>query len=115
PVNLPRQKSALLPIVTKPVEGQRVSIYNAGVHAKFPLLGLRFKNNTGMPLMQGPVTVLDGSVYAGDARLPDLQPGEERLLAFAVDLGTKANPVRENPTTRRGSGRVGRGVIKTAS
>jgi len=115
PVNLPRQKSALLPIVTKPVEGQRVSIYNPGVHAKFPLLGLRFKNTTGMPLTQGPVTVMDGSVYAGDARLPDLQPGEDRLLAFAVDLGTEVQPVQEQPNTRLVSVKVRRGIIETGS
>src|SRR5687768_16761401 len=43
-VSLPRQKSALLPIVTKDVDGDRVSIYNESTHAKFPLLGLVFKN-----------------------------------------------------------------------
>ncbi|MEZ6142957.1 MAG: hypothetical protein R3B84_20525 [Zavarzinella sp.] len=67
PVSLGRQKSALLPIVNKDVGGQRVSIYNQNVQAKHPLLGLRFKNSSGMPLMQGPITVFEGSVYAGDS------------------------------------------------
>ncbi|MSR55880.1 MAG: DUF4139 domain-containing protein, partial [Gemmataceae bacterium] len=40
PVDLARQKSALLPIVNKDVEGKRVSIYNPAVQAKHPLLGL---------------------------------------------------------------------------
>src|SRR5262249_11887559 len=44
PVTLPRQKSALLPILGKDVEGERVSIYNERTHAKFPLLGLAFTN-----------------------------------------------------------------------
>src|SRR5262249_52081300 len=35
PVTLPRQKSALLPIVGKDVEGTRVSIYNERTQAKF--------------------------------------------------------------------------------
>jgi hypothetical protein len=93
PVTLPRQKSALLPIAGADVEGARVSIYNERTHPKFPLLGLRFKNTSGLHLMQGPVTVFEGSSYAGDARLPDLQPNEERLVAFAVDLGTEVNAV----------------------
>jgi hypothetical protein len=38
PVNLPRKKSALLPIVGKEIEGTRVSIYNPAVQAKHPLL-----------------------------------------------------------------------------
>src|SRR5207244_1706045 len=66
PVSLPRQKSALLPIVGKEVEGTRVSIYNERTQAKFPLLGLKLKNTSGLHLMQGPVTVFEGSSYAGD-------------------------------------------------
>ena len=45
PVTLPRQKSALLPIVGKDVEGTRVSIYNERTQAKFPLLGLQVQEH----------------------------------------------------------------------
>ncbi|MDY3561201.1 DUF4139 domain-containing protein [Gemmata sp. JC673] len=92
PVTLPRQKSALLPIVGKEVEGARVSIYNPAVQAKHPLLGLRFKNTSGAHLNQGPVTVFEGSVYAGDTRVLDVQPNEERLVSYAIDLGTEVDP-----------------------
>src|SRR5207249_11036162 len=60
PVSLPRQKSALLPIVGKEVEGSRVSIYNERTQAKFPLLGLQLKNTSDLHLMQRPVTVFEG-------------------------------------------------------
>jgi hypothetical protein len=92
-VTLPRQKSALLPIVSKEVKGARVSIYNELAHDKFPMHGLKFKNSTGQNLMQGPVSVFDHGTYAGDARLPDLQPDEQRLISFAVDLGLEVKPV----------------------
>ena len=88
-VNLNRQKSALLPIINKGVEASKVSIFNESVHAKFPLLGLKFKNTSGQNLMQGPITVYEGDSYAGDGRMMDLQPNEERLLSYAVDLGTE--------------------------
>jgi hypothetical protein len=97
PVSLARQKSALLPIVNKEVEGQRVSIYNERAQAKFPLLGLKFKNSTGLHLMQGPITVFEGSSYAGDSRVMDVQPNEERLLSYAVDLGTEVEAVADAP------------------
>jgi hypothetical protein len=113
PVSLPRQKSALLPVVGKDVRADRVSVYNESVQPKFPLLGLRFKNTTGLHLMQGPVTVFEGGRYAGDARLPDLQPGEERLVAFAVDLGTEVSPEDREPSQRLVSVRVRRGIIET--
>jgi hypothetical protein len=100
PVNLPRQKSALLPVVQKDVEAARVSVYNPAVHAKYPLRGLRLKNATGMNLMQGPVTVYEGQVYAGDARIPDLQPNEERLLTYAVDLGVEVEAKSKVPPSR---------------
>src|SRR5262249_25544576 len=73
-VTLPRQKSALLPLLDKEVGATRVSIFNEAVHDRFPLLGLRFKNSTGQPLTQGPGTVFEDGSYAGDAQLPDLQP-----------------------------------------
>jgi hypothetical protein len=76
--------TALLPIVGKGVEASRVSIYNEDTQAKFPLLGLRLKNTSGLHLMQGAVTVFEGSSYAGDERIMDLQPNEERLLSYAV-------------------------------
>jgi hypothetical protein len=93
PVNLARQKSAMLPIVAKDIEGTKVSIYNQSTQAKFPLLGLKFKNTSGVNLMQGPITVFENDTYAGDSRIMDLQPGEERLLSYAMDLGTEVEPV----------------------
>src|SRR5262249_28280108 len=88
PVSLARRKSAMLPIVSKSVEGARVSLYNESTHAKFPLLALKVKNTSGLHLMQGPVTVFEGKGYAGDAHLLDLRAGEERLISYAIDLGT---------------------------
>jgi hypothetical protein len=115
PVSLARQKSALLPVVNKDVEGTRVSIYNEGTQAKFPLLGLRFKNTSGLHLMQGPITVFEGSNYAGDARILDLQPGEERLLSYAMDLGTEVNPVSSSDNGRITEVKAVKGVVYTAT
>jgi hypothetical protein len=111
PVSLARQRSAMLPIVNKDVEGARVSIYNQGIHPKFPMLGLKFKNTSGLHLMQGPITVFEGSSYAGDARILDLQPNEERLLAYAVDLGTEVEPVVDNPKNVLRKVKVSRGIV----
>jgi len=92
PVTLTRQKSAMLPIVGKDIEGTRVSIYNERVQGKHPLLGLKFKNTSGAHLNQGPITVFEGSTYAGDTRVLDVQPNEERLVSYAIDLGTEVDP-----------------------
>jgi hypothetical protein len=115
PVSLARQKSALLPIINKDVEGTRVSIYNEKTQAKFPLLGLKFKNTSGLHLMQGPITVFEGSNYAGDARILDLQPNEERLISYAVDLGTEVNPVPSTDNGRLIQVKAVKGVLHTTT
>jgi hypothetical protein len=115
PVSLPRQKSALLPILGKEVEAQRVSIYNEGVHARFPLLGLALTNNTGMHLTQGPVTVFEGSTYAGDARILDLQKGERRLLSYAVDLGTEVLAVPHSENGKYTAIKIVKGIVHTTT
>lgn len=112
PVSLARQKSALLPIVGKDVQVQRVSIYNERVLGKFPLLGLRFKNTSGTHLMQGPITIYEGQNYAGDARMQDLQPGEERLVSYAIDLGTEISPAPGQANGRVAFVKAVKGVLQ---
>jgi len=41
--------------------------------------------------MQGPITLFDGGLYAGDAKLPDLRPGEERMIGYALDLAVEVD------------------------
>jgi hypothetical protein len=98
PVSLARQKSAMLPIVSQNVEGEKVSIYNEQAQAKYPLNGFRLKNTTGLHLMQGPITVFDANAYAGDARMEDLAAGQERLISYALDVKIEVEPqIKEGP------------------
>jgi hypothetical protein len=115
PVTVARQKSAMLPVVSQPVDGERLSIYNERTHAKFPLLGLRLKNTTGLHLMQGPVTVFDGNAYAGDARFLDIAPGDERLISYAVDLNTEVHPVVETPQQRLTKVKLLKGLLESTT
>jgi hypothetical protein len=115
PVSLPRQKSAMLPIVNTDVEGAKVSIYNERTLAKHPLLGLRLKNTTGMHLMQGPITVFEKNTYAGDSRIMDLQKGEERLISYAVDLGTEVEPVAKRDADRITLVKIVKGILQTTT
>jgi hypothetical protein len=98
-VSLARQKSAMLPILDQNIEGTKVSIYNESVQSKYPLLGLRLKNTAKQPLTQGPVAVFEGDSYAGDTRILDLQPDEERLLSYALDQSTEVKTeVKTSPS-----------------
>jgi hypothetical protein len=56
------------------------------------LNGLKFTNLTDLYLMQGPITVFDEGVYAGDAKIEDLPPGSQRLISYGLDLDTEVAP-----------------------
>ena len=111
-VSLARQRSALLPLVNQEITAQRVSIFNDKVNGKFPLRGLKIKNATGQNLMQGPVPVYDGGSYAGDARLPDLQANEERLLSFAVDQAVEVKSEAKSEPDSLAMLRIVKGVLE---
>ncbi|HEY3787708.1 MAG TPA: DUF4139 domain-containing protein, partial [Urbifossiella sp.] len=115
PVSLARQKSALLPIIGKEIEGTRVSIFNPNVQPKHPLLGLRFKNTSGMHMSQGPITVFEGSTYAGDTRVLDVQPNEERLVSYAIDLGTEVDPQIGDGASKITSVKAVKGIVTTVT
>jgi hypothetical protein len=114
PVTLARQKSAMLPIVGKDIEGQKVSIYNPAVQRTHPLLGFKFKNTSGAHLNQGPITVFEGSVYAGDTRVLDVQPNEERLVSYAIDLGIEVDPQAGAGAQKITSVKAVKGIITTS-
>ncbi len=110
-VTLPRQKSAMLPIITDSIEIERLSIYNASVLKTNPLNGVRLKNTTGKHLLQGPVTVLDVNSYAGDARIDDIPPGQERLLSYGIDLDMLVDASKNTQTASVVSARVVKGML----
>src|SRR5438105_631277 len=91
PVTVPRDRSALIPILQTRMEGERISIYNEGNRRDRPMGGMLLKNTTPLTLEDGALTVIDGDAYAGEALLERLKPAEQRLISFALDLGTLVN------------------------
>ncbi len=93
PVTLERRRSAMLPLLEGELEVEKLSIYSPGTggDAVRPMLGARIVNSSGMKLPAGPITVFDGSVYAGDALLDFLPENEKRLIVFGEDLSVTAS------------------------
>lgn len=86
PVTLPKQQAAMVPIIGDTIEGEAVSIYDPDSDATHALNGFRLKNNTGLHLSGGPITVFRDGTYAGDGQINNVQPDETRLISYAVDL-----------------------------
>jgi hypothetical protein len=110
-VSLARQKSAMLPIITDPIEVEKLSIYNQSVLATHPLNGARVKNTTGKHLLQGPITVIDAGSYAGDAQIDNLPPGQERLLSYGIDLQMLVDATKNTSDQAIQSGHIVKGVL----
>jgi hypothetical protein len=91
PVTVLRDRSALIPILQTRMDGERVSIYNEAARRDRPMGGMLLKNTSTLTLEDGALTVIDGDAYAGEALMERLKPAEQRLISFALDLGTLVN------------------------
>jgi hypothetical protein len=110
-VSLQRQHSAMIPILTDPIEVERVSIYNQSVMPRNPLNGARIKNTTAKHLLAGPVTVIDQGSYAGDAQIDNVPPGQERLLSYGVDLQMLVDATDNSEQSLLQTGKIVKGVL----
>ncbi|HEV2293014.1 MAG TPA: hypothetical protein VGR35_04110 [Tepidisphaeraceae bacterium] len=111
-VSLPRQKSAMIPIITDDIEVERLSIYNASVLPKNPLNGARVKNTTDKHLLQGPITVLDDHTYAGDAQIDNVPPDQERLLSYGIDLQMRVDATTHRNDSALMTAKIVKGVLE---
>jgi hypothetical protein len=93
PVTIRRNESALLPIIQSEVDGEKVSIFKAGSNESHPRLAFWLKNASRLTLDAGPVTIIDSNAFAGEGLIETIQPGESRLLSYAIDLGTEISTV----------------------
>ncbi len=82
---------------------------------KNPLNGARVKNTTDKHLLAGPITVLDGNTYAGDARIDNLPPGQERLLSYGIDLQMTVDATNNRTDNNVVSGKIVKGVVAASA
>lgn len=98
PVTVGRGQSAMAPIVSSRLAARKDLLYNGSKLPNHPVATLQLKNETGLTLERGPVTVLENGVYAGEALLPFTAAGGELVIPYAVELGAK---VREENGAQR--------------
>ena len=112
PVSLPRQQAAMIPVIAQDITADKVSLFNPDTEGgRFPLNAVRVKNNTGLHLKGGPVTLFDDGAYAGDARMEDVPPGDTRLVSYAVDLAVEGERQGQGTTTTETRLALRRGVL----
>jgi hypothetical protein len=73
---------------------------------------VEFKNTTGLTLEGGPVTVLEGGSYVGEAMLETTKPDEQRLVPYAVELSVRVLDNIDSHGDRVHRVTIRRGVLK---
>jgi hypothetical protein len=115
PVTIRHDESALLPIIQSDVEGEKVSVYRSTNNEPHPRLAFWLKNSSGLTLDGGPVTVIDSNSFSGEGLIETIQPGENRLLSYAVDLGTEVSTLTGSERQRVERVVINRGAIRMYS
>ena len=115
PVNAAPGETLMLAITNRPIPARRVALYQPGTNSLHPLVALLLTNDGAGALPPGLVTLFERTdtapAFIGDARLPTIQPGEDRLASFAADLAVRVDVARETDTLLV-SGRAARGILE---
>ena len=101
PVTVGRGQSAMVPIVSADLGYRKELLYNGSKMPNHPVATLRLKNETGLTLERGPVTVIERGEYVGEAILPFTVVGGEMMIPDAVELGVKVREDSESAKEMR--------------
>ncbi|UCF36467.1 MAG: hypothetical protein JSU96_16850 [Acidobacteriota bacterium] len=95
-ITIGKNESALLPILQSELGIEKVSVYSRKNGLKNPRLAIWVRNDTGLTLDGGAFTVIDTNTFAGEGLFDTVQPGERRLLSYALDLGVEVDTESES-------------------
>lgn len=96
PVTVGRGQSAMVPIVSADLGYRKDLLYNGAKLPAHPVATLRLQNESGLTLERGPVTVIEGDEYVGEAILPFTVTGGELVVPYSVELAVKVRETHGN-------------------
>jgi hypothetical protein len=110
-VSIPRGQAALVPIVSKTVQGKRVVYYKAGFSPK-PTNAWVLRNDTDVTFEAGAVTFFEGSTSIGEGILAHtLPPGSQEVLPYAADASIDISRRAENKLQPYYKGKLVDGIL----
>lgn len=112
-------QTMMLPFISRKLEMEKLALYQPDTHATHPLAAVRIKNDSDSGFPPGILTLyeesgaLKGSSFVGDASLPILAQGEDRLISYALDSKTTIDRKTTSHSTE-GKITIAKGVMRTA-
>lgn len=111
--------SMMIPFISREMPMERVWLYQPDSNATHPFAAIKLENDTGTGLPPGILTLYEASAslgatnYVGDAELPVVPRGDERLIPFALDSKTLIDKEEEGDTVN-GRMSISQGVLRQA-
>ncbi|PYV39123.1 MAG: hypothetical protein DMG06_24020, partial [Acidobacteria bacterium] len=111
PITIPKNRSALLPIIQSPIAVEKVSIWNEQAGLPRPQRALWLTNSSGMTLDGGSFSIIEEETFSGEGLFDPIRPDEKRLIGYATDLALNINSNLGSERQRVSRVRVSRGIM----
>jgi hypothetical protein len=113
PVTIPRNGSALVPILQANIQSERVSLWSPSEAT--PLRALWITNTSDLTVDRGSFSIVENGAFGGEGLLETIHPGEKRLLSYASDQAVHVSVDYRNDTSRVTMISASKGVLRATS
>ena len=113
PVTIPRNGSALVPILQTQVQSERVTLWSPS--QSMPLRALWITNSSDLTLDRGSFSIVENGAFGGEGLLDTIHPGEKRLLSYAADQAVHVAVDHRNDSRRVTTISASKGVLRATS
>lgn len=114
-ISIPKNRSALVPIVQSSIAGEKVSVWNESAGLPRPQRALWLNNSSGLTLDGGSFSVLEDETFAGEGIFDPIRPGEKRLVSYATDLALNVRAKQSSEAQRVSQVFVSHGIMTQKS
>jgi hypothetical protein len=113
PVTIPRNGSALVPILQTRIQSERVTLWSPSEPT--PLRALWITNTSDLTVDRGSFSIVENGAFGGEGLLETIHPGEKRLLSYAADQAVRVSVDHRNDTRRVTMISASKGVLRATS
>jgi hypothetical protein len=112
-VTIPRNGSALVPILQTRIQSERVTLWSPSEPTS--LRALWITNSSDLTVDRGSFSIVENGAFGGEGLLETIHPGERRLLSYAADQAVRVSVDQRNDTRRITTISASKGVLRATS
>ncbi len=113
PVTIPRNGSALVPILQTKIQSERVTLWSPAEPTA--LRALWITNSSDLTLDRGSFSIVENGAFGGEGLMETIHPGERRLLSYAADQAIRVSVDHRNSSQRVTVISASKGVLRATT